>query len=337
MSYYYTKIITGILCVALTTAGFYFYKSRAKTATTHEDEVVYETYSVNHPLQPIPSIKYIDKRWVSLGKALFHSPLLSKDNTVSCASCHMVDYGGDDGFSVSSGVGSKVGIRNSPTVLNSAFNFRQFWDGRSITLEEQIDGPIHNPVEMGTNWADIIEKLSRDEMFQYAFEELAITAIKPEHVKKAIVLYEKSLITPNSPIDRYLLGDQSALSTQQVRGLSKFVDFGCITCHQGKNIGGNVFQKLGRIKHMPKNLSLDYGRYLVTHNEADKHVFKVPSLRNVMHTAPYFHDGSVETIEEAISIMAETQLGRKISQQDIEDIKALLESFSGQLATESTL
>ena len=288
----------------------------------------YSYEKVDHPIQPIPNIKHIDKDWVRLGKALFHSPLLSKDNSISCASCHMVNFGGDDGFSLSTGVDSKQGTRNSPTVLNSVFNFRQFWDGRAGSLAEQAEGPIHNPVEMATNWQDIIAKLNRDELFSKGFNDLGILNIQATHVVQAITIYEESLITPHSAIDKYLLGNKSALNSQQTEGLKKFSDFGCITCHQGVNIGGNIYQKLGRLEELPRSLRQDQGRYLVTNDPLDKNVFKVPSLRNVLDTAPYFHDGSISTIEQAIRIMAEKQLGRDVSQEDIEDIKALFESFS---------
>jgi cytochrome c peroxidase len=176
-----------------------------------------------------------------LGKALFNSPLLSKDNTISCASCHMIDFGGDDGFPVSTGINNSQGNRNSPTVLNTTFNFRQFWDGRARTLAEQTVGPIHNPVEMGSSWDEIIPKVSQDSYFNKAFKTLSADGVTPNNIIKAITTYEESLITPNSPIDNYLLGDKEALTAQQVRGLALFKNYGCSTCHQGRNIGGNIY------------------------------------------------------------------------------------------------
>ncbi|WP_440876320.1 cytochrome-c peroxidase [Thalassotalea sp. PLHSN55] len=283
---------------------------------------------VDGPIQPIPTDIVINKNWGVLGKALFHSTLLSKDNTVSCASCHMVDFGGDDGFSLSTGVNNAIGTRNSPTVLNAVFNIKQFWDGRSSSLAEQAVGPIHNPIEMASSWPEIIKKLSQDSYFNQAFSRLSNQGVTVDNILRAIVTYEESLITPNSAIDRYLLGDKSALTEQQQRGYQKFLNLGCSTCHQGRNIGGNIMQKLGRISDIPEQLKLDLGRYNITNNEQDKHIFKVPSLRNVAQTSPYFHNGSIDSLGEAVNIMAKVQLGITLKQQDTDDIVALLQSFS---------
>lgn len=332
VSKHYYLTVSSLLGFGVLILCLYFVLSNNQVHyNTIPEETRYQFKEVDHPIQPIPTLQHIDLRWVRLGKALFHSPLLSKDNSVSCASCHMVDFGGDDGFSLSTGVANNIGTRNSPTVLNAAFNFRQFWDGRSATLEDQVEGPIHNPVEMATNWPQVIEKLMNDKLFKQAFADLGIDVIEPSQIVKAITTYEESLITPDSPIDQYLLGNASALSPLQIKGLNKFENFGCITCHQGVNIGGNLYQKLGRLNELPTNLKYDLGRYEITKNPLDKHVFKVPSLRNILKTAPYFHDGSIETIEEAITIMAEKQLGREISDQDIAELVALFQSFSAPL------
>lgn len=244
----------------------------------------------------------------------------------------MVNFGGDDGFPISTGVNNLQGQRNSPSVLNAVFNFRQFWDGRSANLTEQAVGPIHNPIEMASSWEQIIPKLEADQYFARQFNRLSPEGITPEAIIKAIVTFEESLITPNSAIDRYLKGDPSALTEQQKRGLQMFNDYGCSTCHQGINIGGNIYQKFGRLTDVPESLSKDLGRYLITSQERDKHVFKVPSLRNVELTAPYFHDGSIATLEQAVEIMAKSQLGRELSRDDINDLIALLKSFTGELA-----
>lgn len=294
-------------------------------------ETVYDFTEIEHPIQPIPTLKSVNKELVLLGKALFNSPLLSKDNTISCASCHMPNFGGEDGFPVSTGVNSLKGSRNSPTVLNSVFNFKQFWDGRAATLAEQVSGPIHNPVEMGTDWNSIVNKLSQDSYFSGAFKQMNNKEITAENIIRAITAFEETLITPNAPIDKYILGDKTALSQQQVRGLELFMDYGCTTCHQGINIGGNLFQKFGRISDIPKNLLTDLGRYDITGDDYDKNVFKVPSLRNITQTGPYFHDGSIATLEEAVTIMARSQLGRELSPSELADIVALLHAFSGEL------
>ncbi|GAA3915136.1 hypothetical protein GCM10022277_07140 [Litoribacillus peritrichatus] len=262
---------------------------------------------------------------------MFNSPLLSADNSVSCASCHDVFHGGDDGLPVSTGINQQVGTRNSPSVLNAVFNFRQFWDGRSLNLKDQAEGPIHNPVEMGSDWDEVLEKLRSEPNFVQSFQDLSEDGITVENILKAIVSYEESLVTENAPIDRYLLGEHSALTPQQQAGYRKFVDYGCVTCHQGRNIGGNLYQKIGRLDQVPANLLDDPGRYELTKNPQDMHVFKVPSLRNVADTAPYFHNGSVDELSVAIRIMARGQLGLDLNDADVADLEALLHAFTGEL------
>jgi cytochrome c peroxidase len=243
----------------------------------------------------------------------------------------MIDFGGDDGFPVSTGVNNSKGKRNSPTVLNSTFNFRQFWDGRASTLNDQISGPVHNPSEMASSWPEIINKLQSDKYFSKTFKQLSSKGITVDNILKAITVYEESLITPNSPIDQYLLGDNSALSEQQKRGLDMFIIYGCTSCHQGRNIGGNIYQKLGRINDIPEILTLDQGKYDVSKLEKDRFVFKVPTLRNIAETAPYFHNGAIDTLPEAVRIMASTQLGRQLTDSEVDDIVALLQAFSAKV------
>lgn len=235
---------------------------------------------------------------------------------------------------LSKGVDNLVGSRNSPTVLNAVFNFRQFWDGREPNLSHQVSGPLHDPAEMATNWPDVIEKLSKNEYFSQAFHDISPSGITEENIIKAIVTYEESLITPGAPIDQFLLGDKNALTPQQISGYNKFLSFGCATCHQGQNIGGNLFQKLGRIASIPEQLALDLGKFTSTGEDEDKYVFKVPSLRNITQTAPYFHNGSIKTLEEAVVIMAESQLGLTPTQEDIADIIALFQAFSAPVQVE---
>ncbi|BBN82376.1 hypothetical protein PA25_23610 [Pseudoalteromonas sp. A25] len=331
----YIVLILSVLCAIF--VSFWLQLSRAvpsdllEGSETASVDAKFIERQVDAALQPLPLIEQYNEQWVQLGKALFKSPLLSVDNTVSCASCHDLYNGGDDGFPVSLGVNQQLGERNSPTVINSAFNFRQFWDGRSATLAEQVHGPIHNPVEMATNWPQVIAKLTAQPGFLKSFNALSADGINAENIVKALVLFEESLVSEDTPIDRYLLGDISALSEQQQRGLQKFMNFGCITCHQGKNIGGNLYQKIGRLDSVPQSLLTDLGRFNQTNNEEDKHVFKVPSLRNVTLTAPYFHNGSVDELSEAIRIMAKGQLGLNLSDEDILDLEALFHAFEGQL------
>jgi cytochrome c peroxidase len=327
---YYLSLVCAFLVCALFPSAFYYF-SFERTEDKQYTHTVYSFEHVQGPIQPIPRELIIDKDWLILGKALFHSPLLSKDNTISCASCHMIDFGGDDGFPVSTGINNSQGERNSPTILNATFNFRQFWDGRASSLAEQAIGPIHNPVEMGSSWDEIIPKLSQDSYFNKAFIKVSAEGVTPNNIIKAITIYEESLITPNSPIDSYLLGNKEALTEQQVRGLTLFINYGCSTCHQGRNIGGNIYQKLGRINNIPTILTLDKGRFTVTNDSADEYIFKVPTLRNIAETAPYFHNGSIDNLPDAVRIMARSQLGRELKNDEVEDIVALLHSFSAKV------
>jgi cytochrome c peroxidase len=327
--YYISLVCAFLLCSVFPSAFYYF--SFEKNEEKQYIKTVYSFENVQGPIQPIPRNLIIDKNWLILGKALFHSPLLSKDNTISCASCHMIDFGGDDGFPVSTGINNAQGHRNSPTVLNAAFNFRQFWDGRASSLAEQAIGPIHNPIEMGSSWDKITSKLSQDIYFSKTFNKLSAEGVTPENIIKAITIYEESLITPDSPIDNYLLGNKKALTDQQVRGLKLFINYGCSTCHQGRNIGGNIYQKLGRINNIPKILTLDKGRFSVTNEIADEYIFKVPTLRNIAETAPYFHNGSIDNLPDAVRIMAKSQLGRELTNDEVADIVALLHSFSAKI------
>jgi cytochrome c peroxidase len=327
---YYISLVCAFIFCTIPPCVIY-YSSFNIDEDKEQIKTTYLFENVAGPIQPIPRQLIIDKDWVLLGKALFNSPLLSKDNTTACASCHMINFGGDDGFPVSTGINNAQGERNSPTVLNATFNFRQFWDGRASTLAEQMVGPIHNPVEMGSSFDEIIEKLSQDEYFKSSFSRLSDEGITTKNIIKAITTYEESLITPNSPIDRYLLGDKDALTAQQVRGLSLFTDYGCATCHQGRNIGGNIYQKLGRVSDIPNILTLDKGKFLLTNEAIDEYIFKVPTLRNIAETAPYFHNGSIQSLPEAVRIMAASQLGRDLTDNEVEDIVAVLQAFSAEL------
>ena len=328
---YFLSVMIGLMTVAMLLVAYYILKLPNSEQVKIHTPTEYEYVSVKGPIQPIPKLKSIDPLWRNLGRALFNSPLLSADNTVACASCHVVGQGGDDGFPVSAGINGSIGSRNSPSVLNSVFSFRQFWDGRSADLAEQVVGPIHNPIEMGSNFSQIILKLQQTPEFVQAFRQVTSTGITQEAIIKALVTFEESLITPNAPIDRFLLGDEFALNAQQKVGYQKFIGFGCVSCHQGRNIGGNLYQRLGRIAGVPEKLLKDKGRFNITNNPNDQYVFKVPSLRNINRTSPYFHNGSVATLEEAVTIMAKGQLGIDLTKTDIQDLLALFEAFNGHL------
>ncbi|MDP2559755.1 cytochrome-c peroxidase [Psychrobium sp. 1_MG-2023] len=284
-------------------------------------------------LSPLPQENNLPPNKVKLGEALFRDPILSSDNTTACASCHHLHSGGDDGLAVAAGVFGRTGTVNSPSVFNSVFNFTQFWDGRSPNLEQQIDGPIHNVNELNSSWPEIIQRLKLNKEYLDRFSFVYNDGITKDNIIDAIVTFEHSLITPNSLFDRYLRGEETALPIIAKVGYQRFKSFGCVSCHQGINVGGNMFQRLGIMQPYfdPSSTNpSDLGRYNITKRDIDRFVFKVPSLRNVAQTAPYFHDGSVATLDEAIEIMAKYQLGKDISAEDVVAIKAFLNTLSGE-------
>jgi cytochrome c peroxidase len=277
-------------------------------------------------LRPLPKKMHTDPDKAALGKKLFFDTRLSKNDTVSCATCHNLEEGGDDGLPVSFGVDGKQGNINSPTVLNAVFNFRQFWDGRAKDLKEQAKGPITNPVEMGNTFEHLVRTLKRTE-YRKLFEQIYPDGITAENIVDAIAEFEKTLVTP-SPYDRYLNGESEALTREQKEGLALFRDKGCIVCHHGVNLGGTMYSRFGVVHSTD---SADMGRYNVTHDPQDRYAFKVPTLRNVALTAPYFHDGRTENLQEAVALMANVQLGRAMSHDEIRKIVAFLESLTGEL------
>jgi cytochrome c peroxidase len=290
--------------------------------------VLYSMLLSASPIKPLPKEIEVNAKKAALGEKLFHDTILSKDGTVSCATCHDLKTGGDDGQQFSKGVGGKIGKINAPTVYNAVFNFRQFWDGRARDLKAQVFGPIENPVEMDQSKAQTIEKLKKDTAYRLAFAKVYPDGITQENVADAIAEYEKTLITSNAPFDRYLRGEKNAISKEAKEGYGLFKSKGCIVCHNGMNVGGNFYNKFGIFKDTN---SSSLGRYNLTHREEDKFVFKVPSLRNVALTAPYMHDGRAKTLQEAIAIMSEHQLGRFMTQEETEKIKHFLESLTGEI------
>lgn len=288
----------------------------------------------NEPITPIPLSLELDDKKVVLGEKLFNDLRLSRDDSISCASCHSLTKGGTDRMALSPGIGGQVGAINVPTVFNSSLNFKQFWDGRAQSLEEQLDGPTHNPVDMGSDWAEIIKKLEQSPDYVKDFSDIYPGKIQSDHIKDAIATYERSLITPNSRFDQYLRGESNALTDEEKQGYQLFKTYGCVSCHQGLNMGGNLFQKFGIIGdyfadrgHITK---VDWGRFNVTGDEADKFVFKVPSLRNVGLTPPYFHDGSAKQLDAAVTIMSVYQLGHPLTSLERNAIVKFLKTLSGE-------
>jgi cytochrome c peroxidase len=268
---------------------------------------------------------------VALGKKLFNDTLLSKSKKISCNSCHTLSNFGVDNEPTSLGHEGHRGGRNSPSVYNAALHIAQFWDGRAADVEAQALGPILNPGEMAMpDEATVVQRLREDKDYPALFRKAFPSEKEPTtfaNVGLAIGAFERTLMTP-SRFDSYLAGDDSALTTEEKAGLKTFVATGCGACHNGVTVGGGMYQKLGLV--VPYQTT-DLGRFSITKNEADRFVFKVPSLRNSEKTAPYFHDGSVATLEEAVRLMGKHQLGRDLSQEDTASIVTFLRSLTGKL------
>jgi cytochrome c peroxidase len=277
-------------------------------------------------IKPLPQALPYNKEKALLGQKLFFDARLSKDGSISCATCHNIQTSGADGLPLSFGVGGAKGGINAPTVFNSAFNFAQFWDGRAKDLKTQAGGPIENPVEMAEKFENVVKKLSTDKAYQEEFKKL-YGGVTKDAITDAIAEYEKTLITPNSRFDKYLRGDKSALGQKEVEGYEIFRRKGCVSCHNGINIGGNMFQRFGAFS---PRVGDNLGRFNVTKNEKDKYFFKVPSLRNIELTAPYFHDASAPDLKAAIKDMAKYQLGKPITDDELVRLEAFLKSLTGE-------
>jgi cytochrome c peroxidase len=276
---------------------------------------------------------------VELGKKLYFDPRLSLSGVISCNTCHNLSTFGVDGVETSLGHKFFTGGRNAPTVLNSDFQIAQFWDGRAKNLEEQAKGPILNPVEMSMpNPEIVISRLKTIKEYVNEFKEAFPKDKNPvnyDNVAKAIAAFERTLITP-SRFDKFLKGDTKALTKKEKEGLKLFMAKGCAGCHSGVALGGTMFQKMGVVKPYPAGLiGEDLGRYEVTKKEEDKHVFKVPILRNVTRTYPYFSKGKIWDIKEAVKIMAEYQLGQKLTEDEVDKIVAFLDSLTGEIPKEA--
>jgi len=278
-------------------------------------------------ISPIPIVIDYDEIKAKLGQKLFFDPILSSDGTVSCSSCHNLEDGGDDGMSTSIGIGGKRGNVNAPTVLNSRYNFVQFWDGRAKDLQEQASGPIHNPVEMGSNSKELLKRLDNSD-YNKLFKSIYKDGITMSNLTDVLAEFENALVTPNSRFDLYLRGDKEAIDNNEKKGYTLFKSLGCISCHNGINIGGNIYQKLGVFASQDEESN--FGRYNVTKKEKDKYFFKVPTLRNISKTAPYFHDGSIDTLKEAIDKMTHYQLGRSISKEQKDLLYKFLLTLDGK-------
>jgi cytochrome c peroxidase len=272
---------------------------------------------------------------IVLGRKLFHDTILSGDGTVACSTCHALDHGGAEPRKTSTGIRGQIGPINSPTVLNSSHNFVQFWDGRAKDLREQAEGPVANPIEMGATWEGVVKRLQGNDKYAAEFAVLYKDGITKDNITDAVAVYEEALITP-SRFDEYLLGDQNAITAAEKKGYETFKDVGCTACHNGVLVGGGMFQKMGLVNDYFKDrgtelTEADLGRFNVSKNPAEKHFFKVPTLRNVELTSPYLHDGSRATLEETVRVMGKYQLGRDLTNAEVNSIVTFLKSLTGKL------
>jgi cytochrome c peroxidase len=298
---------------------------------------------------PIPKDNPMTQEKIELGKMLFFDPRLSMDGTISCNSCHNVMFHGGDGRPVGAGIHGQRGGRGSPTVWNSAFHTVQFWDGRAVSLEEQAKGPLINSVEMGMSSHDmVIARIQQIPGYVQAFKKVFPKDKKPtiDNAAKAIAAYERTLITPNSPFDKYMKGNKKAMTPQQIRGMKLVDEIGCTSCHTGVNFAGDGF-RMGEGHYQPfpqipgskydkmYDLTSDLGRYEVTKKDEDKNHWRVPTWRNVAITAPYFHNGKVHTLDEAVRVMAKTQLGMDLKDKQVSDIVAFLNALTGEFPVQT--
>lgn len=285
--------------------------------------------AADEPIQPIRPPANINLGLVELGKKLYFDPRLSKSGFISCNSCHNLSMGGTDNIPTSIGDRWQQGPINAPTVLNSSLNLAQFWDGRAADLKAQAGGPIANPGEMAFTHTLAINVLESIPGYVREFKQVfGKDKIDIEQVTLAIAEFEKTLVTPNSRFDQWLLGKQDALSKDELAGYRLFKDSGCIACHNGEAVGGNSFQKMGLVEPYKANSPAE-GRSAVTGKDADRFNFKVPTLRNVEMTYPYFHDGAANTLAEAVDTMGRLQLGKKFTKDENAKIVAFLKTLTG--------
>jgi cytochrome c peroxidase len=300
----------------------------AMLAAASQELVVPRT---GEPIAPIPTVAPADPAKLRLGERLFRDVRLSRDNKLACTSCHKLDQGGNDGQARSIGADGRPLAFNTPTVLNAVLSFRLNWRGNFHTLEEQAESVLLDPRLMGTSWAALLSKLREDQTYRDTFNSIYGRPPERPLVLDALAAFERSLVTAGAPFDRYLRGESDAIGPEEKHGYELFKSHGCVACHQGVNVGGNLFQRFGVFDNPVGSgpaTDADLGRFALTGKAEDRSVFRVPSLRNVAETAPYFHDGRAATLEEAVAEMARVQLGRKLASPEVELIVRFLRTLS---------
>ena len=311
-----------------------FLLGEVSAAPGGEQGQVLQSEPATESLVPIPLEIDVDRDRAALGERLFHDPRLSHDGALACVSCHDLEQGGDDGLPLSRTNDGGPGLINAPTVFNSALNFRLGWRGNYRRLDDQIEADLYDPKLMNTSWGELLPRLQADTSYAVNFGRIYEDGITKENVLDALSAFHRSLLTPNARFDQYLRGREDALSEDEKAGYRLFKSLGCVSCHQGTNIGGNLFQKVGIFKDYFASRGdvreIDFGRFLDTRAERDIFVFRVPSLRNVAVTAPYFHDGSVDRLDDAVRKMAEIQLGEALTKKEISLIAQFLRTLTGE-------
>ena len=286
------------------------------------------------PISPLPLPVALDPARVALGARLFVDARLSRNGTQSCLSCHPLDRGGVDGLARAPSASPAKVLRNTPTVFNSGFNLSFNWDGSARTLEEQADGVIRSPAQFANDWPTVLSRLRADGAYAADFKTAYPDGISQRNVLDALGTYQRSLVTPNARFDRFLRGERDALTSREQEGWRLFKAFGCVACHQGMNVGGNLYEKFGVFRDTKPGRhpgeEPDMGRYAITKEERDREVFRVPSLRNVELTPPYFHDGRARTLGDAVQAMGRVQLNRELSPEEIETIVQFLRTLTGE-------
>lgn len=329
----FSPIFLGLLSAIWLVAGsaIWAWSAPASEAQAEADAALEE------PIAPLPLASDENPAKVTLGERLFGDVRLSRDRSMSCLTCHQFERGGADGLAVSRRADGTSLARNSPTIFNVGFNYFYNWDGSTQALEAHAEKLMLNPDVMDANWPELLERLRADSAYVAAFKSAYPDGLTKASVLDALAVYERSLITPNARFDQHLRGRRDALTEQERQGYRLFKSYGCVACHQGMNVGGNMFQRFGIFPYSraPADLGqpderVDYGRFQVTRVERDRHVFRVPSLRNVALTAPYFHHGKAATLEAAVDTMAQVQLGKTLTPEEIELIVRFLHTLTGE-------